>query len=798
MLVLCSIGEAVRLRRIAIFERALERGWWVILLVILGGVSALGVFLPDIGINANTDAFLQEDDPGIKAYYEIRQEWGTDEFALVCVTADDWFTPAGIKRLKKIEEELKEVPYVASIMSILDVPLLRQRPQEKVKLLRLKDRMTSLREPEVFLETAATELKDHELATGNLISADGRSLNLLAYLEWDPEETTPEPSLNVRREKLVAGVRELAARWNGKLSDPVHLSGIPLIQRAVFENLRHDLVIFGLAALLLFSLALMVVYRDPWLVLLPLLCCLLPVVGILGAMSAFGIELALVTSNMPVLLFVLMLPYTVYFLERYRERYQLSPEMDGLSLSMAAVRSIFVPCLFSCATTLAGFLALSTSKITPIQEFGRIMSVGMLVGFLLVFLFLPTAMSRLRPSRIVKRKRDEEGVRLGGLVRIWLNVTLAKPVVVVILALLVMVMALLGASQLTAQSKFTGYFWPKSETYQGLKFVDQKVGGTTWIEVVLSSKEEKAGYFKSRAGLQALRTVEEYFETVPETGNVLSLHSLVKEMRKTVTRERYPLLADSLLLTAITPSSKEMIEETTTRNYTISRVTIRMKETAPTLHRGKILAGLDDHLKEHAEVFEEVDVLVTGVFPLYADLQRQLFEGQRQSVFLVPLAVFLMLLLLFRSAVFAVLVLIPQALPATVLLGIMGWAGIPLDLVTVMIAAIAIGVGIDASIQYAMRYREEWRRTGNHEESVARAHATIGRAIWKATSIIVAGFAILALSDFFPTFWFGVFTAGAMVLSQLATLTVLPSLFLLTRWPRSSSKNPESKGSQGT
>ena len=175
---------------------------------------------------------------------------------------------------------------------------------------------------------------------------------------------------------------------------------------------------------------------------------------------------------------------------------------------------------------------------------------------------------------------------------------------------------------------------------------------------------------------------------------------------------------------------------------------------------------------------------ITGVFPVYNDMLQQLVVGQKESIVVVALAVFVMLLILFRSPVMALLVMIPQALPAAVILGVMGWVGIPLDLVTMMISAIPVGVGIDAAIQYAMRFRQEVDATGDHRVALQRAHATIGRAIWIATSIIIAGFSILVLSDFFPSVWFGLFTALAMLISQLATLTMLPSLFLLTGYPK--------------
>ncbi|NIP98147.1 MAG: hypothetical protein GWO24_33880, partial [Akkermansiaceae bacterium] len=249
--------------RIAFFRSIIERGWWLILIALLGGTAFLATGIPRLQINASTDAFLEEEDPGITVYYETREEWGTDEFAIVCITADDWFTPEGMKRLKAVEADVKAVPFVASTMSILDVPLLRQEPDRKASLFQISRSMVDMRSEGIDLAAARTEITSHELARGNLISADGRNLNLLAYLDWSKVDGKVIPSIDVRREKLVDGVREVAARWSERLPEPVRLSGIPLIQRALFENISHDLVIFGVAALVLFSLALLVVYRRP-------------------------------------------------------------------------------------------------------------------------------------------------------------------------------------------------------------------------------------------------------------------------------------------------------------------------------------------------------------------------------------------------------------------------------------------------------------------------------------------------------------------------------------------------------
>ena len=768
--------------RIGIFRSIIERAWWLILLVLLGGGVYFATWIPKVEINAETDAFMEEDDPGLATYFETRGDWGWDEYATVCVTAEDWFTPEGVARLEAMREDFLAIGSVSSTLSILDVPLLRQRPGVKPQLTKIKEQTKFLAEEGIDLEAAERELKTHELARGNLITTDGRSLNILVYISFRMVDGKVEKEVIDQRREMVAGVREVVEKWQPQLSEPTRLSGIPLINITMFENIRHDLIVFGIASLAIFTLAFAVVYRRWRFVLIPMICCLLPSVGMLGALAYKGVPMALVTSNMPVLLFVLMLPYNVYFIERYRERRSSNPEEPGIASTLAALRSIVVPCLFSCATTLAGFAALSTSKIIPIRDFGEMMTVGMIVGFCVVFLFIPAVSSRLKPLRYQLRE-DDRPKRARGLVRLLQQVALGRPVMVLLASAIVLSISVGGVRKLTAESKITSYFWPGSEVYQGLEFVDQNLGGTTWIEVILTSEEE--GYFSRRPGLEAIALAESYFEGLPETGNILSLTKVRTEMRKTVRKEWFPFLPESMLLKIGQIASQELISQTTNADFTVGRSTIRMMETAPTLNRKRILDGLDRHLEEHADAFADLDVQVTGVFPVYSQMLETLLAGQKWSAVVVPLAVYLMLLVLFRSPVLALIVLVPQALPATVLLGVMGWAGIPLDLVTVMIASIAIGVGIDAAIQYTMRFRAELDATGGDaREALKRAHSTVGRAIWIATSIIVAGFAILVLSEFFPSVWFGLFTALAMLISQLATLSVLPSLFLLTGYPR--------------
>ncbi len=782
------------------YRTLILKGWWIILLVLFAWAIGVGQYMFDIDVDAGTDVLVGDKDPDLAYYERTRPLWGYDEYAMVAMVRDDWITPDGVALQKQIVKALEAVPHVEGVVSILDVPLLRQQDGPLFD----PANVPTLKSEGIDYDRARAEIVEHTQARGNLISTDGRSLGLLVFLaipeamrtfdkEWAALKNTPDPTpeqakrlaeldalldvasdeLAVRRTAMVDGLRETVKRLEPKLDEPVRLSGLPFINISIEEHLNHDIEVFGIAALVLFTLGFLLVYLRPRFVVLPILTCLLPVVIVIGTMALRGDVLTVVTANLPVLLFTLMLPYTVYFVERYRERRSLYPEESGDQSSIEAAKSIFLPCLFSCTTTMAGFLALVTSTTKPVRTFGLMTSVGMGVGLIVVFLAIPSMSRPLSPMRI-----PASGVQTGtrGLVRLFERVSLRMPAAIVALSLVVLGLAMWGTTKLSAQSKFTEYFMEDSAVYQGLEYIDQEMGGTTPLEVIVTAKDDL--YFLKPEGIQALEAVQAYFDTVPEVGNVRSIATLVDEIKK-----KNPNIVPMMPFFGKHPMVRSVTKEYADEAYKTSRVLVRFRETAPTLDRNVILDGLRAHL-ESAPELQDLEVRETGVFLLYANMLNSLMDTQRKTFIWVVVAIFVMLIILFWSPILAILMLLTQVLPAVVMLGVMGWLGIPLDVITVMIAAIAMGIGIDAAIQYTDRFRRELAVDGDHRAALSRAHATIGRAIWIATSVIIVGFCVLMLSQFRPSIYFGLFTAIAMLMSQLAALTVLPSIFLLTGYPK--------------
>lgn len=849
------------------YARWLERGWLLIVLAFVAAGIATGSFLPRLTVDASTNVLLDEKDPDLTYYSESRRQWPSDdEFAIICCRRADWFTPESLEVLRGFQTDLENpalVPGAKKTLSLLSIPLLRQKPLPIPMKIDAKG---------VDLAKAREEMTNHAVARGTFISPDGKDTVLLVYLDQPPgyadldrawtdaqrtgdeatlaamSETyeTARAELRARRKAMVEGIRAVSAKWTPQMEIPVRLSGLPIINLSLVEFVSHDVDVFGLASFSLFTLAFLVVYRRLRWTAYPILTCLLPVVIVVGAMTALGQKLTVITANLPLLLFVLMLPYTVYFVERYRERRAtIQARRSGESHSETTTRAaqdIWLPCLYSCTTTMAGFASLLTSGVKPVWWFGLMMTVGLAVGFGCTFLFLPAATIRQSAVEDPNAKAEPEPASF---VRALVRFVIRVPGVAVAAGAVVLGLGVWGTTFLTVENKFIDYFKPESEVSQGLAYIDRQMGGTTPMDIVL--KSETPGFFKTDAGLAAIRAASEHVATkVPEVGNVSSLATLLDEVHKSKVLSRMSI--ESLAKMA---DVKPLLADVVTDDFSTTRVLVRFRETAETLHRRRILDGLRADLAARPEL-KDVTCRITGVFLLYSNMLEALLQSQKDTFWAVVLAIYLMLVTLFgvrrvlvqlpiavclsvapffvpttgiaigvgaaaalalilavgaraderlaaagmartasvvHTLALGVIVLIPQVLPAVAVLGVMGWARVPLDLITVTIAAIAMGVGIDAAIQYTVRFRIELAasgddRAGDRAAAVTRSHATIGRSIWIATSIMVGGFGVMVFSDFVPTVYFGVFNALAMVMGQFATLTVLPALFLLTGLPR--------------
>lgn len=877
------------------YHRLIQKGWAPILLFVLGVTLFAGYQLRDFLIDSGTSVLLDDGDPDLAYYNQSRVDWDYDEYTIVCLHREEWFTPEGIALLNEFTEALRQAPNVLKITAINNTPLLRNRRPNLFALLsdpkQLMVRLDTGKN--IDLAKAKKELVEHTQARGNIISADGRDVSILVYLtipeglrelepEWnelhgrkdDPEakkriqEIWPEYDRILRtwrgqREAQVEGIRKICREWQPKFDEPIRLSGLPIINVGMVEHVEDDMKTFGIASISMFTLAFLLVFRSVRWAILPILTCLIPVILVMGAMTLLDKRMTVISSNMPVLLFILLLPYTVYYIDRYRESRARNPDEDSATSATNAARAIWMPCFFSAITSMAGVASLMSSGIVPVHTFGMMMAIGIAVGFATLFLFLPAAVRPLPP-------RPVSSPPGGKSLRFLATVSLRFPGPVVFLSLVLLGFAIYGTTKLDPETKFIDYFKEKSEIYSGLDYIDNRMGGLTPMEVILRSDQED--FFKSPDGLAAIEAAQRYFTTVPQAGSIRSLSTLLDEIRKFL-QALGAKWNDRMILDKLGKYVQEQVREFCTEDYSVTRVLVRFRETDPDLNRKTIIDGWKEYAKneptlnrllgesevkillvgtenrffgttEGRALMERVrglaegssvqkrkkgkealftirvdrgkadnlarelekkiqedpllaalkpeveskrlltEVTPTGIFLLYSNMLQSLLKGLRETFIIIVIVIYLMLLVLFRAPLLAFLVLLSQILPVFVVLGTMGWLGIHLDMVTTMIAAVAMGVGIDGAIQYTFRYRKEIEKAGSQEGAIQRTHVTIGRAIAIAGAIVFSGFSVLMLSGFIPTIYFGLFTGLALLMGLFCSLTLLPSLFRLLRYPR--------------
>jgi hypothetical protein len=644
------------------------------------------------------------------------------------------------------------------------------------------------------------------------------------------------------RVQIVLEMRKILVRYAGLQSDPVaqgqgtgdtgqgteaplhfYTSGLPIIVVDMVRYLERDLVVFGTGVLVFVMLALFVVFRRVRWVLLSIMNCLVLVAVVLGLMVVFGNRPTIVTGNLSSLLFIAAMAHPIHMVVRFNERAERLPQRDFRETMTRTAHDLALPCFYTATTTIAGFASLCIGDLRPVIEFGLFMSLGVALSLLVAFSLFPAGLAILRlpsaergtengergrmsrkgeapasPDSAVPIGRNCATPRREGDATAELNSTVPPFAkrgkvsphtlmwyfasfterhkrAVCLFGLLILMASIGGILQLSTETMFIDYFSRDTEIYRGLDFIDRNMGGTISLEVILEGPEPN--YYAKKKNLEKLTAVQMYLNSRPEIGKVLSIYNIIAEVEKTAGRKKRLGLSTAELLKLL---PQDMISSYINPDFSKARVFVRVKETSPGLNRNKLISGIKEFLRDRAGLDPAKEKFhVTGIFVLYTNMLNSLMTSQISTFSLVFVAIFIMLAILFMSLRLGFIGTIPNALAICLVLGIMGWACIPLDMATVMIASVTMGIAVDGSIHYIHRYRRELRvARGDFVEAMYRTHATIGRAILFTSFCIVAGFWVLGLSNFKPTSYFGIFTGIAMAAALLANLTLLPACIL--------------------
>ncbi len=795
----------------------------VLMLSLLGMLLLLfGAYIPDFELEVSADSLVLENDADLEYYRNIRARYGSDDFLIVTYTPKEkLFSEANLKRIGEMRDRFKKVARVESVLTMLDVPLIESPP---INLDQFSEGAPMLGQATTDRELARRELISSPLYSNRLVSPEGDTCAIQILLKRDETYQSLLKERDGLRIKKLAGelpateavrlnqVEEQFDHYSKQLVEQeakliadirlimddyrdfarMHLGGVPMIISDMMSYIRHDLVVFGFGVLAILALMLSLVFRRIHWVLLPLLTAGATAVVTTGFLGMVGWPVTVVSSNFLALVLIFSLSLTIHLIVRYREQHRLEPDASQRHLVSITLRSKAKPCLFNAITTMVAFASLVVSDIRPVIDFGWIMAFALATSMLLAFTLYPATLMLVRPGK-APPSRDLLGMITESVA--WLVEHHGGKVITV--SLLLVAMGALGMSKLTVENRFIDYFHSSTEIYQGMKLIDEKLGGTTPMDVIIDAPlkqaeaedewedddfgEEDEGfanisYWYNTHLLDDVASIHRYIDDLPETGKVNSLHTAMAVLEQLDDKNSIDNFFLSILYKKLPPEVKaQMVSPYLSEDGQQLRIAVRVYETDVGLNRNELLNKVRDHLNsERADSGESVHL--SGMVVLYNNLLQSLFKSQIQTLGFVFFAILITFALIFRSLKVAAIAIIPNIIPVILVLGLLGGLGIPLDIMTITIAAITVGIAVDDTIHYVYRYREEWLKDGDYRACVHRAHNSIGRAMYYTSMTITIGFMAMVLSNFVPSIYFGLFTAFAMISALLTNITVLPIL----------------------
>ncbi|MCF8025446.1 MAG: MMPL family transporter [Desulfobacteraceae bacterium] len=801
-------------------------------------LGILSLYVKDFQIEASPETLIQQDNEAYLYYQKIIDRFGFEDFLMIAYTPEsrDLLSGKVLERIAGLRDELEAVDGVESVTCLLDVPLLESPPRP---LSELVGNIRTLSSSDVNLEMAGKELSTSPIYKNLLVSPDLSTTALQINLEgnsgyenlWDRRQKlrqkASEQGLNSReKQELDAVTAEIEKLWNkgeAKRSEiiadirtvmktyedhaEVFLGGISMIANDLMRFIKNDLKVYGAGVTLFLVLVLGLVFRRVRWVILPLLSCAFSAVAMVGLLGLFGWPVTVVSSNFISLQLIITMAISIHLVVRYRELIIKDPGRKHGDLVRQMVIDMRIPCFYAVLTTIAGFGSLVFADIRPVQTFGWMMAAGILVSLVVTFVFFPATLMLFKKDSV-----PAEGLSWLSLPRLLSGLTASHGRTIVMVSAVALVLSVWGISSLEVENAFINYFKSSTEIYQGMKVIDRKLGGTTPLDVIIDFNGANAGmagketegmdsgsdsegfgefaefeqeadpakYWFTPHRLSRIETAHDYLAGLEHTGKVLSLATLNKVAERITDRplDSFDL---SLLFNGFPEKYRGMlVKPFASPEHNQARISLRVIDSHPELKRDVLLDTIREGLSEKAG-FAEENVHLTGMLVLYNDVLQSLFDSQIRSLGLVLLALMVMFLILFRSIKISLIAIFPNLLAAGVVLGAMGWIGLPLDIMTITIASIAMGIAVDDTIHYIHRFGREFKADGNYVSTMHRCHASIGYAMYYTSIAIIIGFSILATSNFIPTIIFGLFTGLAMLIALVAALTLLPRLIILIK-----------------
>jgi len=776
----------------------------VIFILLVFCLITFGYYSKDFKLDASSDTLLLENDPDLKYLREITKRYGTNEFLVLTYSPnEEIISKNSIKNLINLKEEIQSLDWVENVITILDVPLLDSTDESLAE--RIKNFKT-LKDETIDRERGFNEILNSPVFRNFLISKDGSTSGIIVYVKRDKKlielQKTGGKELQDYKEYLknknhlnILEIRKIISIHQS--SAEIFLGGIPMIADDMISFIKNDIVVFGIGVFSFIVLTLWFVFRKFIWILIPISSCFFSVLIMMGLLGLIGWKVTVISSNFIALMLILTMAMNIHLSTRFLQLKKEFPLKKNTELIYLATSKMFWPIIYTALTTICAFLSLIVSEIKPIIDFGWMMTLGLITSFVITFTLLPTLLN-LFPNNKINIKQQKNSIITKFLEQISLN----NKNQIFIITIIIIGLSIFGINKLEVENSFINYFDKETEIYKGMKLIDEKLGGTTPLEVIIKfpannkneSKENtddedfedwneegdsnKEKYWFTKDKVDKIKLVHDYLDSLPAVGKVISFSSILEMAKKLNDNKDLDTLEIGVLYSKLPETIKnQIVNPYISIDDNEARINLRIKDSLKDLRRNELIKKINFDLENKLNLKKE-EFKLAGVLILFNNLLQSLFKSQILTLGFVMIGILAMFIVLFRNIKLSLIGVVPNFIAAFFILGIIGILEIPLDMMTITIAAITIGIAVDNSIHYIYRFKEEFNNIKDYKKTLKKCHSTVGIAILNTSITIVFGFSILVLSNFIPTIYFGVFTGLAMLLAMVSVLTLLPALII--------------------
>ncbi len=774
----------------------------LILFLLVIALLGFGYFSKDFRLDASSDTLLIEGDPDLKYLKEITERYGSKDFLVLTYTPNENMTSeSSINNLLSLKYKIQSLDWVHSVITLLDIPLLNN---SEAPLTERLNNFVTLKDEDVDKDRGFNEILNSPVFRNFVISEDGNTTGIIVNIKRDKliENITDNNDLEKHKDLIkkknhqnILEIREIIKTY--KKDSKIFLGGIPMIADDMMSFIKNDIIVFGVGVLLFIIATLWFVFRKFIWIIVPISSCFFSVTIMTGLLGLLNWKVTVISSNFIALMLILTMAMNIHMSTRFLQLKKNNPNLRNLEIILMTTSKMFWPIAYTVLTTICAFLSLIFSEIKPIIDFGWMMTLGLLTSFIITFTLLPTLLNFLSTEKTSVQEQNRSKIT-----EFFSKVAIDNKIFIFSTTGIIIILSIIGISRLEVENSFINYFNKKTEIYKGMKLIDEKLGGTTPLEIIIKFPNKKKEieltnedeefedwgdednqnddkYWFTKDKIDKIDKVHSYLDDLPAIGKVLSFSSILKVAEQLNNNKPLGTLEMGVLYTKIPDSiKKEIVDPYISIKDNEARINLRIKDSQENLRRNDLINKINFDLENKLGLKKE-EFKLAGVLILFNNLLQSLFKSQILTLGFVMIGILTMFFILFKNLRLSLIGVVPNFIAAFFILGIIGLLGIPLDMMTITIAAITIGIAVDNSIHYIYRFKEEYKKNNNYTETLKLCHSTVGVAILNTSITIVFGFSILVFSNFIPTIYFGIFTGIAMLLAMVSVLTLLPSLILL-------------------